>query len=213
MFFSNSEIAQMKQAVGASGATDDDDFQVVPIEKISQLRIVFNILRIVQQFTVDLNDCLFSQTNVRESLTRRVWRSALRSLRPKSESEIWSTAPSTGQTAFMTLLCYLCVCEVVKLFSCRFRRFANSEDMTEIPAWFVDDEKKHRKRPVPVTREMVEEYKQKWREINARPIKRVAEAKARKKRQVRRSCWHSQIYRSLSLYIHFIWSMIWIYIK
>ncbi|TRY60351.1 hypothetical protein DNTS_025767 [Danionella cerebrum] len=65
-----------------------------------------------------------------------------------------------------------------------FHRFANSEDATEIPAWFVDDEKKHRKRPVPLTREMVEEYKQKWREINARPIKRVAEAKARKKRRM-----------------------------
>ncbi|XP_065100499.1 pre-rRNA 2'-O-ribose RNA methyltransferase FTSJ3 [Paramisgurnus dabryanus] len=64
-----------------------------------------------------------------------------------------------------------------------FHRYANSEDMTEVPAWFVDDEVKHRKRPVPVTKEMVEEYKQKWREINARPIKRVAEAKARKKRR------------------------------
>ncbi|XP_035379312.1 pre-rRNA 2'-O-ribose RNA methyltransferase FTSJ3 [Electrophorus electricus] len=65
-----------------------------------------------------------------------------------------------------------------------FHRFANSEDGGEIPAWFVDDERKHRKRPVPVTREMVEEYKQKWREINARPIKRLAEAKARKKRRM-----------------------------
>uniref|UniRef100_A0A669F9I7 pre-rRNA processing protein FTSJ3 n=1 Tax=Oreochromis niloticus TaxID=8128 RepID=A0A669F9I7_ORENI len=52
-----------------------------------------------------------------------------------------------------------------------------------IPEWFLDDERKHRKRPVPVTKEMVEEYKQKWKEINARPIKRVAEAKARKKRR------------------------------
>ncbi|XP_067271332.1 pre-rRNA 2'-O-ribose RNA methyltransferase FTSJ3 [Pseudorasbora parva] len=64
-----------------------------------------------------------------------------------------------------------------------FHRFANSEDMTEVPIWFFDDEKKHRKRPIPVSKEMVEEYKQKWREINARPIKRVAEAKARKKRR------------------------------
>ncbi|KAA0711944.1 pre-rRNA processing protein FTSJ3 [Triplophysa tibetana] len=67
-----------------------------------------------------------------------------------------------------------------------FHRFSNSEGMSEIPAWFVDDENKHRKRPVPVTKEMVEEYKQKWREINARPIKKVAEAKARKKRRMLR---------------------------
>lgn len=33
-------------------------------------------------------------------------------------------------------------------------------------------------------RQTVEAYRQRWREINARPIKKVAEAKARKKRRV-----------------------------
>ncbi|XP_036794720.1 pre-rRNA 2'-O-ribose RNA methyltransferase FTSJ3 [Oncorhynchus mykiss] len=65
-----------------------------------------------------------------------------------------------------------------------FHRFASSEDQCEVPEWFVDDEKKHRNKPIPVTKEMVEEYKAKWKEINARPIKRVAEAKARKKRRM-----------------------------
>ncbi|XP_048832927.1 pre-rRNA 2'-O-ribose RNA methyltransferase FTSJ3 [Brienomyrus brachyistius] len=65
-----------------------------------------------------------------------------------------------------------------------FHRFANSEDMCDIPEWLLEDEKKHRRKPVPVTPEMVEEYKQRWKEINARPIKRVAEAKARKKRRM-----------------------------
>uniref|UniRef100_A0A665WIS2 pre-rRNA processing protein FTSJ3 n=1 Tax=Echeneis naucrates TaxID=173247 RepID=A0A665WIS2_ECHNA len=65
-----------------------------------------------------------------------------------------------------------------------FHRFASSEQEWEVPDWFLDDERKHRKKPVPVTREMVEEYKQKWKEIDARPIKRVAEAKARKKRRM-----------------------------
>ncbi|XP_070765006.1 pre-rRNA 2'-O-ribose RNA methyltransferase FTSJ3 isoform X1 [Enoplosus armatus] len=65
-----------------------------------------------------------------------------------------------------------------------FHRFASSEEQWEVPEWFLDDEQKHRKKPVPVTREMVEEYKQKWKEIDARPIKRVAEAKARKKRRM-----------------------------
>uniref|UniRef100_A0A672JS36 pre-rRNA processing protein FTSJ3 n=1 Tax=Salarias fasciatus TaxID=181472 RepID=A0A672JS36_SALFA len=53
-----------------------------------------------------------------------------------------------------------------------------------VPEWFLNDERKHRRKSVPVTKEMVEEYKQKWREIDARPIKRVAEAKARKKRKM-----------------------------
>ncbi|XP_047444077.1 pre-rRNA 2'-O-ribose RNA methyltransferase FTSJ3 [Mugil cephalus] len=65
-----------------------------------------------------------------------------------------------------------------------FHRFACSEQEWEVPEWFLDDERKHRKKPVPVTQEMVEEYKQKWKEIDARPIKRVAEAKARKKRRM-----------------------------
>ncbi|XP_068599419.1 pre-rRNA 2'-O-ribose RNA methyltransferase FTSJ3 [Brachionichthys hirsutus] len=65
-----------------------------------------------------------------------------------------------------------------------FHRFASSEQHWEVPEWFEVDERKHRKKPVPVTREMVEEYKQKWKEIDARPIKRVAEAKARKKKRM-----------------------------
>ncbi|XP_023255859.1 pre-rRNA processing protein FTSJ3 [Seriola lalandi dorsalis] len=65
-----------------------------------------------------------------------------------------------------------------------FHRFANSDEAWEVPEWFLDDERKHRKKPVPVTKEMVEEYKQKWKEIDSRPIKRVAEAKARKKRRM-----------------------------
>ncbi|XP_076135221.1 pre-rRNA 2'-O-ribose RNA methyltransferase FTSJ3 [Alosa pseudoharengus] len=65
-----------------------------------------------------------------------------------------------------------------------FHRFASSETTWGVPAWFVDDEKKHRKKPIPVSKEMVEEYKQRWREIDARPIKKVAEAKSRKKRRM-----------------------------
>ncbi|XP_033821703.1 pre-rRNA 2'-O-ribose RNA methyltransferase FTSJ3 [Periophthalmus magnuspinnatus] len=65
-----------------------------------------------------------------------------------------------------------------------FHRFASSDEAWEVPEWFLQDERKHRKKPVPVTREMVDEYKQKWKEIDARPIKRVAEAKARKKRRM-----------------------------
>lgn len=130
------EISQMKKASSAAGAIkrgDDDEFQVVPVERKSKRARILNAEGLA----------LGAQIATSKKRTR-------------------------------------------DLVDGSFHRFANSEDMTEIPAWFVDDENKHRKRPVPVTREMVEEYKQKWREINARPIKKVAEAKARKKRRMLR---------------------------
>uniref|UniRef100_A0A6J0T2S0 pre-rRNA processing protein FTSJ3 n=1 Tax=Pogona vitticeps TaxID=103695 RepID=A0A6J0T2S0_9SAUR len=65
-----------------------------------------------------------------------------------------------------------------------FNRFAFNEEDGELPEWFVHDEHQHRRKPLPLDRQTVEEYRQRWREINARPIKKVAEAKARKKRRM-----------------------------
>ncbi|CAH2077950.1 unnamed protein product [Thlaspi arvense] len=51
-----------------------------------------------------------------------------------------------------------------------------------LPKWFVDDEKQHRQPMKPVTKEEINAMKAQFKEINARPAKKVAEAKARKKR-------------------------------
>ncbi|XP_068516648.1 pre-rRNA 2'-O-ribose RNA methyltransferase FTSJ3 [Anas acuta] len=65
-----------------------------------------------------------------------------------------------------------------------FNRYSFNEEEGELPEWFTEEEKQHRRKQIPLDRQTVEEYRQRWREINARPIKKVAEAKARKKRRM-----------------------------
>lgn len=61
-----------------------------------------------------------------------------------------------------------------------FNRYSlNSKE--GLPSWFLDDEAKHYKANIPVTKEAIAALRAKQRALDARPIKKVAEAKARKK--------------------------------
>ncbi len=61
-----------------------------------------------------------------------------------------------------------------------FNRYSlNSKD--GLPSWFLDDESKHYKVNLPVTKEAVAALRAKQRALDARPIKKIAEAKGRKK--------------------------------
>jgi AdoMet-dependent rRNA methyltransferase SPB1 len=53
-----------------------------------------------------------------------------------------------------------------------------------LPDWFMEDENAHTQKQLPITKDLVNEYRKKLKEINARPIKKIAEAKARKKRRL-----------------------------
>ena len=61
-----------------------------------------------------------------------------------------------------------------------FNRYSlNSKE--GLPSWFLDDEAKNYKLNIPITKEAMASLRAKQRELDARPIKKVAEAKARKK--------------------------------
>ncbi|KAM3500028.1 hypothetical protein MY10362_006763 [Beauveria mimosiformis] len=54
-------------------------------------------------------------------------------------------------------------------------------DRDGLPEWFIEDETKHDKPHKPITKAAAQAIKEKLRAFNARPIKKVREAKARKK--------------------------------
>lgn len=58
------------------------------------------------------------------------------------------------------------------------------QDNDNLPEWFLDDERKYNKRNIPISKEAVMAIREKLKAINARPIKKVLEAKARKKSKV-----------------------------
>ncbi|KAL4975384.1 Spb1 C-terminal domain-containing protein [Aspergillus desertorum] len=66
------------------------------------------------------------------------------------------------------------------VFDDGFNRYA-FRDVDGLPEWFLDDENKHSKPNRPITKAAALAIQEKWRAINARPIKKVMEAKGRKK--------------------------------
>ncbi|KAI0514442.1 Spb1 C-terminal domain-containing protein [Xylaria bambusicola] len=54
-------------------------------------------------------------------------------------------------------------------------------DRDGLPDWFLEDEARNEKKQKPITKEAAQAIKEKMRALNARPIKKVREAQARKK--------------------------------
>lgn len=65
-----------------------------------------------------------------------------------------------------------------------YNRLAFHEDEGTLPSWFVEDEAKHSRPNINISKEEVAYEKELIKEYNARPSKKVAEAKARKKKRL-----------------------------
>eukprot|EP01053_Blabericola_migrator_P006303 Blabericola_migrator_1__6302@NODE_317_length_9889_cov_67_793016_g258_i0_p1_GENE_NODE_317_length_9889_cov_67_793016_g258_i0NODE_317_length_9889_cov_67_793016_g258_i0_p1_ORF_typecomplete_len946_score282_17Spb1_C/PF07780_12/1_4e04Spb1_C/PF07780_12/1_8e04Spb1_C/PF07780_12/1_7e57FtsJ/PF01728_19/2_7e53DUF3381/PF11861_8/5_9e03DUF3381/PF11861_8/9_9e25DUF3381/PF11861_8/33DUF3381/PF11861_8/3_6e02DUF3381/PF11861_8/6_8e02DUF3381/PF11861_8/3_9e03DUF3381/PF11861_8/1_8e04Methyltrans_Mon/PF14314_6/3_6e05Methylt len=60
------------------------------------------------------------------------------------------------------------------------------EDDENLPEWFKEDDEQARIPELPITKELMDQYRARLREIAERPAKKVAEARARKKAQAER---------------------------
>ncbi|CAI5480208.1 unnamed protein product, partial [Closterium sp. Yama58-4] len=65
-----------------------------------------------------------------------------------------------------------------------YNRYMFDDDAQALPKWFADDERRHMVPLKPISKDEVLELKAQFRAINARPTKKVAEAKGRKRRRL-----------------------------
>ncbi len=73
-----------------------------------------------------------------------------------------------------------------QLIDASYNRYAFDDNKSDLPVWFVEDEEKHNKPQLPVTKEMIEAEKAQLKEFDAKTPKKVLEARARKKMKIAR---------------------------
>ncbi|KAI9687936.1 MAG: AdoMet-dependent rRNA methyltransferase spb1 [Bathelium mastoideum] len=115
--------------------------------------------------------------------------------RKEDEYEDWNEGPtrstidSSGRARIdiitaeaMTLAHQLVIGQKTKedLFDDNFNKYS-LRDVHGLPEWFLDDENRHSRPQRPITASAVLAIKEKQRALNARPIKKVREARERKK--------------------------------
>ncbi|CDS01581.1 hypothetical protein [Sporisorium scitamineum] len=116
----------------------------------------------------------------KRSLVNALVSDAAVSAQQSREASIWRKTPSLTKT--VALAQALVNRQITKedLMDQGFSKH-NFVDKDGLPTWFLDDEQKHYKANIPITKEAVQALRERQRALDARPIKKIAEAKARKK--------------------------------
>jgi len=71
------------------------------------------------------------------------------------------------------------------LIDSAFNRWTfDGEDNAVLPSWFLDEENKFNKPELPVSKELMTQFRDKLKQINARPIRKVLEAQGRKRKRL-----------------------------
>lgn len=108
---------------------------------------------------------------------------------PKSAHHIYNEAQKdpTDQAIRMTLAQQLALGKITKhdLINEGYNKVA-FRDKEELPEWFLEDEAKHTRYLKPITKEASMAAKEAEKALNARPIKKVMEAKGRKQMRANR---------------------------
>lgn len=74
-----------------------------------------------------------------------------------------------------------------EIIDASYSRYAHDDDEKILPSWFLEDEARHNIPNINLTKDEVDEEKRQLMEWNARPSKKVQEAKARKRARLARA--------------------------
>lgn len=72
----------------------------------------------------------------------------------------------------------------LEVIDAAYNRYVYDDIPDQLPEWFLEEENMFNKPELPITKELMDQFVAKMREINSRPIRKVAEAQARKKKRL-----------------------------
>ncbi|KAL0592578.1 hypothetical protein ABG067_000142 [Albugo candida] len=97
-----------------------------------------------------------------------------------SDTELYDTEDRAKTLALATMM--IKRSKAKEIIDSSYNRYGWN-DPKALPSWFLDDEEKHYRPQLPIPPKLMQQMRQRFLEIASKPVKKVAEARQRKKRQ------------------------------